>query len=126
MHLKLFSTYSQCPVILLHYYTTSAQVRQSRKRKLLRAITSLGGADSLRGQSTPFSILSDAWAMKLEKPLHDANQNRRSSSARSSRWREAKCPLFQDLQITILPEEPVSFQSGELLDEGKRTEAPAA
>lgn len=73
MHLKLLSTYSQCPVILLHYYTTSAQVRQSRKRKSLRAIASLGGADSLRGQSTPFSILSDAWAMKLEKPLHDAN-----------------------------------------------------
>lgn len=38
MHLKLFSTYSQCPVILLYYYTTSPQVRLSRKGKLLRAI----------------------------------------------------------------------------------------
>ena len=54
-------------------------------------IASLGGTHSLRGQSTPFSILPDAWAMKLEKPLHDANQNRRSSGALSSRWREAKC-----------------------------------
>ena len=33
MHLKLFSTYSQCPVILLHYYTTSPQVRQSSRER---------------------------------------------------------------------------------------------
>ena len=40
---------------------------------------------------TFFHAPADAWAMKLEKPLHDANQNRRSSGALSSRWREAKC-----------------------------------
>ena len=40
--------------------------------------------------------------------------------------RRSATPLFQDLQTTILPEEPVGSQSEESLDEGEQTEAPAA
>ena len=38
---------------------------------------------------------------------------------------EVQRPLFQDLQITVLPEEPVGSKSKESVDEGERTEAPA-
>ena len=40
--------------------------------------------------------------------------------------RQSATPLFQDLQTTILPAEPVGSQSEESLDEGEQTEAPAA
>ena len=40
--------------------------------------------------------------------------------------RQSATPLFQDFQTTILSEEPVGSQLGELVDEGKRKEAPAA
>ena len=49
------------------------------------------------------------------KPKQEEQQCAHGQMARG----EVQCPLFQDLQTTILPEEPVGSQSEESLDEGE-------